>query len=308
MDVGSILQAALAYAATQKGQQLTQEEIDVVRQQMARVLGVPLPQLPQITPDQLGQSAMGNMAPDEGDRSKQLQAIAELQGIIDKGGMDFTDEAAMQNAVETAQNQQKRAQAGVAQDAAARGQLNSGNRLMMDMNAASTGANAARDTELQAAAAGQQRRLAAINDAAGLVGSMRSQDWGEKAQAAQAKDMRDELNRNAREKANYYNAGLPQQGFENAMAKATGTGNPTNSLQAALENAGNQTRADAAMGVNAIGAATKPSGGGGGGGGGDTYTYTTPGAATDESGGRGGPSDFSGGQSLPEEDNGAGFT
>lgn len=290
MDEAAIIQAILAANAANKGQQISAEQVDLLKQQLARIQGVALPDLQQVTPDQLGPSAVGSMSSDEGSRSKQLAAISELQNIIDQGGLNYSDKASLEEALGASQNQQHRAQAGVAADAASRGQLNSGNRLLMDMNASQQGANAARQTGLAVAGQAQARKLAAIQEAAGLTSQMRGEDWNEQSQANSAKDARDQLNAGAREKAQYYNAGLAQQGFNNAMAKATGSGNPTNALVGGLENAGNGMRADTAMISNAVGAAgslynPKTSGG-------STYTYD-PAEQADLNGQRGGYQDLS---------------
>lgn len=292
--VGPVFQAAVSMFGEEKASKMSKEQLRLLREQLADVRGVALPDLPELQAEQLGASNVGNMRSDESLRSNQLQAIATLQNLIDKGGLDLTDRAALEEALSVQSNAAQRARAGVAADAASRGQLNSGSRLVMDMNAAQVGANAARKTGTEVAAQAQQRRLQAIREAAGLSGGLREQDWREKESANRAKDLRDERNAAARERANTYNAGLAQQGFTNAMAKATGQLPSTSAVGNVLGTQAADTRAlysglGAAMnqavgaygGVTSNGGATQPA---------QTYTYS---ADSNNYAGRGSPSDIS---------------
>lgn len=291
-DYTQLAQIAAAMYGQAAASQMTQQQLDLLGQQLARVNAVPIPNQPTITPDQLGPSAMGAMAPDQATRGKQLQALAEVQNIIDHGGTDLTEQASLEQAMNQANTQQQRARETVAANAAARGQMNSGTRMAMDLDAASQGANAARSSGLQAAAQAQQRRLAAIQDAASMESSLRNQDWSEQAQAANAKDLRDQYNAAAREKAQYYNAGLPQQTFQNQMSKANAGNAPTNAMGNALQGAGTGARQDAAGLIGVLGAAGKGKNG-------QTGQPTDPGldysGQQDYSGSRGGAGDLSGG-------------
>ncbi len=164
--------------------------------------------------------------------------------------MDLTSKAALEDALSQANSQQTRAQAGVAADLQSRGQLNSGADLVMSQNAAQSEANQARASAgTDAAAAASQRRLAAINDAASLDSQLRGEDFSEADTANAAKDARDQLNQAARQQAQYYNAGLPQQQFsEAAMQKAGRHRVPQrgNGLAAAMGAAGTSARQGAA--------------------------------------------------------------
>jgi len=244
--IGPAMQMAIAVMGEEKASKLNQQQLAALARQYADIQGVQLPDLPAVTADQMGPSAVGGMVSDENLRAKQLQAMGEIQNIIDSGGLDLSDKATLEEAMAAAANQQRRARAGVAADAAERGQMNSGNRLVMDMDAAQKGANAARSTGLETAGMAQRRKLQAIQDSAKMAGGLREQDWREEEAAKRAQDFRDERNATAREKAQYHNAGLAQQQFGNAMAKATGS-LPSASLYASgLGGAANDARASAA--------------------------------------------------------------
>jgi hypothetical protein len=88
-----------------------------------------------------------------------------------------------------------------------------------------------------------------------MSGGLREQDWRESESANRAKDIRDERNAAARERASQYNAGLPQQQFTNALAKATGQLPSTSAVGNALMQGAQDARASAAGVSNIIGKA-----------------------------------------------------
>lgn len=222
MDYAALLQIAIGLFGEEQAKKMSAQQLRLLEQQLADVRGVEVPDLPELQAEQLGDSAVAGMKSDPVLRSNQLAAIAELQRLADVGGLDLTDRAALEQALDVARNQTKRARAGVASDMASRGQLDAGARMVMDLDATSRGSNDLRKEGLETAAMAQRRRLQAIRDAAGMSGSLREQDWRESESANKAKDLRDERNAAARERASQYNAGLPQQTFTNKLAKATG--------------------------------------------------------------------------------------
>ena len=284
-------QLAIALLGEEKASKLSQQQLELLGKQYADAQGIALPDIPKIVADQLGPSAEGSLAPDEGLRAKQLAALGSIQNIIDQGGLDLSDKASLEEAMNAATNQQHRAREGVASDAAERGQMNSGNRLVMDMNAAQSGANTARQNALDVGGMAQRRRLQAIQDSADMAGKLRGEDFNEKDTAARARDLRDERNAAAREKAQYYNAGIPQQQFANQLSKVSGQAPAANAYAGGLAGAATDTRMNAAgLGnvVNQLGENTSANNGGGGGGGND-YSYTYD----DLTGNRGGYTDLS---------------
>lgn len=285
-------QLAIAYLGEQKASQLSQKQLELLGQQLAQLQGIEMPDLKEVKPEELGDSAVAGMTSDEAMRGKQLQAIGELQNIIDSGGLDLSDKVSLEQALDTARNQQHRARAGVAGDMAQRGQLNSGARMVMDENAAQAGANDLHRTGMETAAMAQQRRLAAIREASGLASGLREQDWREGETANRAKDLRDERNAAAREKAGYYNAGIPQQQFNNQVTKVTGQGNATNAMAQGLGAAATDARASAAGMAGVLGAYGNVDKNAAANTGATTYSYDDK-STRDLNGERGGYSDLS---------------
>ena len=247
-------QLAIAFLGEQKASQMSAKQLELLGKQLADLQGIELPDLPEVQPEQLGESAVAGMRSDQDLRGKQLQAIAELQHIIDSGGLDLSDKVSLEEALATAQNNQRRARAGVAGDLASRGGLDTGARLVMGLDAATAGANELRKTGMETAAMAQRRKLDAIRAASGMSGALREQDWRESETANRAKDLRDERNAAAREKAGYFNAGIPQQQFQNQVTKVTGQQGGVNQMAAGLGAAAQDARASAAGMAGVVGA------------------------------------------------------
>lgn len=279
-------QLAIAFLGEQKASQLSAKQLELLGQQLAQLQGIELPDLPEVKPEELGESAVAGMQSDEALRGKQLQALGELQNIIDSGGLDLSDKVSLEEALSTAQNNQRRARAGVMGDLAARGGLDTGARLVAGLDAATAGANDLRKTGMETAAMAQKRRLDAIRTASGMAGALREQDWRESEAAKRAKDLRDERNAAAREKAGYYNAGLPQQQFQNQVTKVTGQGNATNNLAGAYGGAAGDARASAAGMAGVLGAYGNVNENAAG----QTYSYSSD---SNDYAKRGGPQDIS---------------
>lgn len=228
------MQMAISLFGEEKAKNLSEAQLRQLERQLGNIDAIKLPDLPELQAEELGESAVAGMQTDPVMRNKQLAALAEIQSLIDSGGMDLQSKATLVEALNAADAQQRRARAGVANDMAQRGQLDGGARLMMDLDAAQAGSNNARNASIQAAADASARRIQAIRDASALTGNLREMDWREKETSARAKDLREERNANERSKTALYNAGLPQQAFTNAMSKATGQIAPGNNLAMAL--------------------------------------------------------------------------
>lgn len=284
------MQMAIAMYGEQTAKNMDEKQLRLLERQLNDVRSVDLPDLPELEAQVLGDSAVAGMKSDPALRSKQLAAIAELQRLADMGGLDLTDRAALEQALDVGRNQTKRARAGISSELGARGQLDTGAKLAMDLDATSRGSNDLRKEGLETAAMAQRRRLQAIRDASGMSGALREQDWRESESANKAKDLRDERNAAARERAAQYNAGLPQQGFNNQLAKATGQLPSTSAVGNAMAANAQGTRDMTAGLIQTAGAygGVKSNAAGQQSGGDGTYRYES-----DLKGERGGPADIS---------------
>lgn len=187
-------------------------------------------------------------------RNAEIAALSQLQDVASEGGRDSQFRAAMNDAMNQANTQLQGQKESILQDASQRGVANS-NLTQAAQLAAAFGANAnASNASVNAAAEAEKRALQAISDSATLGGQIRSQDWQQAAQKAQALDAINAYNaQNSQNQANLntqgrnlaqaqnldlaqqvaqantniknqqaqYNAALPQQQFQNQLAKAS---------------------------------------------------------------------------------------
>ena len=242
MGYGAIIQALMSMAGSAQAGAMTEEQIALQKAQLAKLAGIPLPQLEHIAAAELPPSHVAALGIDTGLRQNQLENIAALKDIAAHGGMSLEDQVAQEAAMSRAAGSANRGRAAIAGDLASRGQLDSGARLQMAMNAEQQNANSARQSGMEAAANAQRRRMEALREIASESGGLRNQDFAQKSAAAQAADERDRWNASAAEKAKYYNAGLPQQQFANQITQVTGQGPAVQNLASSLGQEAQGTR------------------------------------------------------------------
>ncbi len=186
--------------------------------------------------EELGPSGYEEISTDPRLRDAQMQALEQLR---ERGEVGLTEE-------EKAQREQLKR--GIAADANAqqqsilqqmeeRGALDSGAQLAAQLASQQGSYDRASQEALNMSAANEAARRDALERAASSAGQIRSQDYGEQAQAAQAKDMIKQFNAQNRQNVagqnlgikqqdvglknqeQMYNKGLIQQDFNNKMAK-----------------------------------------------------------------------------------------
>ncbi len=236
MDYGALIGIVANMEGQAAAGKITQQQLNLLKQQLADMAGIPLPDLEKIAAVHRGPSAMSQIPQDEALRNQQLESIGGLQDIIDQGGMTLDDKVAQEAAQSQAANADRRTRAGIASDLQQRGQLDSGANLVMQGQAAQSSMNANRQSGQEAAASAQKRKLQALDDISRTAGGVRGQDFSEAAQKASAQDSIDAWNAGAQEKAQQYNAGLPQQQFSNQLAKVTGNAGAVGNLANAYGN------------------------------------------------------------------------
>ncbi len=236
MDYGAIVGIIMNMKGAQEAGKITDQQFALLKQQLADMAGIPLPKLEQIAATQRGPSAMAGIPQDAALRNKQMEALGGYQDIIDQGGMTLDDQVAQEAAQSRAAGADRSTRAGIASDLQSRGQLDSGANLVLQGQAAQSSMNANRQSGQEAAAAAQKRKLEALGAIGHEAGAVRGQDFSEASAKANAQDQIDAWNAGAREKAQYYNAGLPQQQFGNQMAKVTGNAGAVGNLAGAYGN------------------------------------------------------------------------
>lgn len=163
------------------------------------------------TAESLGPSKMEGISTDPALRMAQMNALNKLTSIGDAGGRDaqfLADQARLESDVNTNLQGQ---QGAIQQNLASRG-MSGGMSEMVSKNinaqqAANRQAQMGMDAKVQA----EQRALSAIIQGGQLGGQMQAQDFGQKAQQAQAADMINKFNAQNRQDVQSRNVGAKNQ-------------------------------------------------------------------------------------------------
>lgn len=230
-----------------------------------------------VTPGQIeavdqAPSAYNDIALDPATRAAQMQALASYQDLASSGGLDAESKLALQQTIDAANAQSRGAQGAIMNQAQAMGQGGGDFALTQRAIAAQGASNNAATQGQQAAAMAEANREAALNAMANIGGGINASDYGQAATKAGAQNTINATNQAARNAANtnnvsnavntgefnvgntqgvnsrntaagqnqvYYNAGLPQQKFNNELAKASGVAGVNGAQANAAQNAQN---------------------------------------------------------------------
>lgn len=221
-------------------------------------------------------SEFNNISLDPTTRAAQMSALQSYMDIANSGGLDAESKLAIQQAIDSANNQSRGDQGAIMNSAQAMGQ-GGGDFALTQRAIASQGAsNNAANQGMQAAAMAEANREAALNSVANIGGSINASDYGQAANKAASQNTVNATNTGAKNAANtgdvanriqtgefnvgtaqnvnaantaagqnkvYYNAGLPQQRFNNELAKASGVAGVSGNQANAAQNATNANNA-----------------------------------------------------------------
>src|SRR6185295_11994919 len=240
-------------------------------------------------------SAYNNILLDPAARQAQMNALSQYGDIANAGGLDAESKLAMQQAVDAANLQSQGAQGAIMKSAQAMGQGGGDFALTQRALAAQGASNNAANQGMQAAAMAEANREAALAQMGQLGGQINASDFGQQAQAANAQNQINAANQGFQNQANvgnvtnqmagqefnignaqgvntrntaanqgnvYYNAGLPQQQFQNELAKAGGmAGVNTNQAGVAQQSQANAANATGQLLKGGLGLAATAMGG-----------------------------------------------
>lgn len=156
-------------------------------------------QVGEITPEQAqnilqGQSELYNITEDPALRQAQMEALQELEQIVDAKGGDPILRAQLGAIQDQVAGQARGAREAVMSNARARGiggsDLSTVNQLLAQQQAVTQGAQRSREE----AAIAEQRRLNALNQMAALGGNIRQADLSKAQRAASAQDLINQFN------------------------------------------------------------------------------------------------------------------
>lgn len=193
-----------------------------------------------IAAQQLGPSALESIQLDPQGQQAQLEAMAALGELADRGGLNLADQTALNRLEGTLNRNAMARQKGLANEYAARGQLGSGAQLAMDIAGQQNAAMQASDRAEGIAGQAQQRALQAMLQRGQFGRSMSNDQYGRARDAAMARDAIEARNAAARTDAGKYNNSLRGQNFEDQLAKARGKTQLTGDINNAVFGSGRQ--------------------------------------------------------------------
>ncbi len=217
-------------------QQDKAEQNRLLRLSMDEFGRVQLPQLEKLIAEQVGPSELGNIRTDPAYKNAQMGALDGLLNLAKNNGLSLMDKANLNKIQGDLGRTESAGRQRIEENMAGRGISGGGAELAMLMNNNQAQAQRGSEEALQLAAQNKQRALDAMLKSGQLAGNMRSQEYGEKSDAARANDAIARYNADVRYNAKQYNAGLAQQNFDNQMRKTSGK---AGQIGAAAANAGN---------------------------------------------------------------------
>lgn len=236
---------------------------------------IDVPKLKDLLLQQQGPTNLAGIKDDPTYRAQQNAADAQNSAIIDAGGLTLADKAAL-NAIRSKISRTESAgRHAIENNMAARGSLDSGAQLAMQLQGNQQAAEEANAAGESTAAQAQLRSMQAVRDRAQNAGRGLDRDYQKKADAARAADAINAGNVAIANAGARYNAGIPQQNFENEMQLAGAKAQPTYALAGAkaanakdtaqrIQGVGNMVGAAVNSGYQAYKASKSNTGGGGG--------------------------------------------
>lgn len=223
-------------------------------------------------------SAFNNISLDPATRQAQINAMNQYQDIANQGGLDANSKLALQQTIDAANEQSQGAQGAIQAQAQAQGQGNNAFDLTQRAISAQGASNSAATQGLETAAMAEANRQQALGNLANVGSNIEASDYGQAANTAAAQNSINAANQEFQNAANtqnvannanaqqfnvqnaqgvnaanvaanqanaYYNAGLPQQQFNNELQKASGMAGVNQSqagvAQQSQQNASNAT-------------------------------------------------------------------
>lgn len=177
-----------------------------------------LPRLQELANEVLGPSAFEQIRTTPEFKAAQISALDKMSELEQGGGFNLEDRANLNSVRNSTAQADSARQAGILENAQARGIAGSGSELAARLSSAQNSANMENQAGLDIAASARKRYFDAVRARGDMAGNMREQDFGEQSAIARAKDARDVFNYGARRDTTRYNNDLRQNQFGNNMS------------------------------------------------------------------------------------------
>jgi hypothetical protein len=218
--IGLITQLAGSEAGRAASQMDRDSAMRLIQSSLDEYGKISIPKLQQLMLEKVPDTKLAGIQDDPRYRTEQNEADAQLNDIIDSGGLTLADKAAL-NALRN--RTQRAASAGrnaILGQMAARGTLDSGAQLGAQLEENSSSANSLAAADEAAAGQAQMRAYEAIRERARNASAGLDRDYRQKSDAARAQDAINAGNAAIANAGAMYNAGLPQQNFRNQLELA----------------------------------------------------------------------------------------
>ncbi len=214
-----------------------------IRMDLAKKMqDIPLPTIDKLIAQKLPPDAADRYSKITQATAAQSDVLGKYMGEVNNKGETADDRAAYMRMQDEASGIANSAQGAVQRGMAVRGLGGSGMSFALQQQGAQGAINAANKGGIQEAADARGRYMQALQGAGQLSGQMRGQEM----QAMGAQDSINEFNARQQADADLRNQQIPQQNFDNAMAKQTGVAAAQNGVAAGYERSAGATRQTAA--------------------------------------------------------------
>lgn len=139
-------------------------------------------------------SAMEDIQVDPRLQQAQMDALNDLIARGDQGGLTEEDKLAFQQTLDRVNQDEQSRQAGILQNAAQMGNLDSGAALIAQLQSSGNATENARQNAMDMALAAANAKRDALGQAANTASNIQAQDWNRQSQMASAKDLINQYN------------------------------------------------------------------------------------------------------------------
>ncbi len=236
-DWGALAGAGAQIAGGIGGNLASQADRDkalaLLREMQAKYGALADPKFADVAPDLQGPSQLAGLRADPALLAQEQGVDQGLKNVVDQGGLTLQDRAAQAQIYDKLARQTSAGNAAIRNNAAARGALNSGSSLALQLAGQQQGVQQASDAARDISAGAQANSLKAMQQRYANASQMDNSQYARQAAAAEAADAINAHNASARRNAGIYANNQNQQQFSNQFTKLNGQQSATNNLSGA---------------------------------------------------------------------------
>lgn len=228
--IGQVAGVAAGAAASQMDRNEAMRLIKSVSDEYGKIN---IPQLQKLLLEKQKDTQLAGIKDDPKYRAQQNAADAQLDDVINSGGLTLADRAALNSVRNRISRTESAGRHAIEGGMAARGSLDSGAQLAMELQGNQQSAQSAAEAGEHTSGVAQARAFDAIRMRAQNAGQGLDRDYRQQSDRARAQDAINAGNTAIANTASRYNAGIPQQDFENQMKLTAGKTGSTYALAGA---------------------------------------------------------------------------